>query len=56
MEAYSVISDGYAPKPLIFADNLLLIPDASSEQVYFINSILEEFCLCFGAKVNKSKT
>ncbi|KAH9699193.1 putative ribonuclease H protein [Citrus sinensis] len=41
---------------LFFADDLLLFAEASSAQAFFINSVLEEFCLSSGAKVNKSKT
>lgn len=41
---------------LFFADDLLLLAEASSEQAFFINSVLEDFCLSSGAKVNKSKT
>ena len=41
---------------LFFADDLLLLAEASSEQAFLINLVLEEFCLSYSAKVNKSKT
>lgn len=41
---------------LFFADNILLLAEASSEQAYIINSVLEEFYLSSSTKVNKSKT
>ena len=47
---------GTPPSHLFFADDLLLFAEASSAQAFFINSVLEEFCLSSGAMVNKSKT
>ena len=41
---------------LFFANDLLLLAEASSEQAFFINSVLEDICLSSVAKVNKSKT
>ena len=41
---------------LFFADDLLLFAEASSAQALFINSVLDDFCLSSGAKVNKTKT
>lgn len=41
---------------LFFADDLLLLAKASSEQAFFINLVLEEFCLSSSVKVKKSKT
>ena len=41
---------------LFFTDDLLLFAEATSGQAHFINSVLEDFCLSSGAKVNQSKT
>ncbi|KAH9730831.1 putative ribonuclease H protein [Citrus sinensis] len=41
---------------LFFADDLLLLSEASRQQTEVINKVMEEFCVSSGAKVNKSKT
>lgn len=41
---------------LFFADDLLLLAEASREQTIIINLVLDAFCDSSGAKVNKSKT
>ena len=39
-----------------FADNLLLLAEAASGQARVINTVFENFCNSFEAKVNKTKT
>ncbi|KAK9113907.1 hypothetical protein Syun_020704 [Stephania yunnanensis] len=39
-----------------FADDIFLFAEASIDQVEVIKNILEEFKMCYGKKVNKSKT
>lgn len=41
---------------LFFADDLLLLTEASCDQANIINSVLDAFCNSSSAKVNKSKT
>ena len=41
---------------LFFADDLLLFAEASIEQAYIIDAVLENYCWSSEAKVNKSKT
>ncbi|KAH9770621.1 reverse transcriptase domain-containing protein [Citrus sinensis] len=41
---------------LFFADDLLLLAEASNDQAQFITEVLDSFCLSSGAKVNKTKT
>lgn len=41
---------------LFFADNLLLLAEASVEQACVISSVLDSFCYSSGSKVNNSKT
>lgn len=41
---------------LFFADDLLLLVEASCDQARIIHWILEDFCNSSGAKVNKTKT
>ena len=41
---------------LFFADDLLLLAEASCDQARIVNSVLEDFCISYGAKINKTKT
>ncbi|KAH9783694.1 reverse transcriptase domain-containing protein [Citrus sinensis] len=41
---------------LFFADDLLLLAEATVEQARVISTVLAEFCACSNAKVNTSKT
>ena len=41
---------------LFFVDDLLLLAEASSDQARIVNSILEDFCISSGAKINITKT
>lgn len=41
---------------LFYADDLLLLSEASCEQARVINSVLDVFCRSSGAKVSKTKT
>ena len=41
---------------LFFVDNLLLFAEASIDQVYIIDVVLENYCRSSEAKVNKTKT
>ena len=41
---------------LFFADDLLLFAEASIDQAYIIDAVLENYCRSSEAKVNKSKT
>lgn len=41
---------------LFFADNLLLLTEASAEQAQVISLVLESFCYSSDSKVNKNKT
>ena len=41
---------------LFFANDLLLLSEASSQQALVINKVIDEFSASSGAKVNKSKT
>ena len=41
---------------LYFTDDLLLLAEATVEQARVVSSVLAEFCACFNAKVNTSKT
>ena len=41
---------------LFFADDLLLFAEASIDQAYVINAVLENYCRSSEAKVNKMKT
>ena len=38
-----------------FADNLLLLAEASDDQAHVINEVLDTFCSSFREKVNKPK-
>ncbi|KAH9751354.1 putative ribonuclease H protein [Citrus sinensis] len=41
---------------LFFTDDLLLLAEASSDQARIVNSVLEDFCISSGAKINRTKT
>ena len=41
---------------LFFADDLLLLAEATVEQARVISTVLADFCFCSNAKVNTSKT
>ena len=41
---------------LFFADDLLLLAEATVEQAKVISTVLADFCFCSDAKVNTSKT
>ena len=51
-----VIRGGIPITYLFFADDLLLLAEASSEQAQVINEVLDNFCVSSGKKVSREKT
>ncbi|KAH9685635.1 putative ribonuclease H protein [Citrus sinensis] len=51
-----LIHGGIPITHLFFADDLLLLAEASGEQAHVINKVLDTFCLSSGEKVNRAKT
>ncbi|KAH9666253.1 reverse transcriptase domain-containing protein [Citrus sinensis] len=50
------LTDDFSPSRGVRQDDLLLFAEATSGQAQCINSVLGDFCLSSGAKVNQSKT